>query len=134
MKELFGQCPYAVLPIGEARRELYERLLPDVRRVAWDFGYAVGVHGTMRRDLDLIACPWIETAAAPRVFVEALARELGVPDEYPWVSPCLPNGSFKPLGRRWFGIHLTDEFGDGPYLDISVPLAASTMPVARSFR
>ncbi len=39
----------------------YESILPAIREAAKKCGYAVGVHGSMRRDLDLIAVPWIPT-------------------------------------------------------------------------
>lgn len=124
MTGFLGRCPYRLLPVGDKRRDLYERLLPEIRRVAWDFGYAAGVHGTMRRDLDLIACPWIATAAAPRVFVEALARDLRVPAERPWIIYGDIHEA-RAHGRQQWVIHLTDEFGGGPYLDISIPWAST---------
>lgn len=34
-------------------------------RVARRHGYAIGVHGSMSRDLDLIAVPWVESASSP---------------------------------------------------------------------
>ena len=50
----------------------YESILPAVRQAAKYCGYAVGVHGTMRRDLDLIAVPWQQTHTSP----DALAVEI----------------------------------------------------------
>ena len=38
----------------------YESCIPKIREVARACGYAIGVHGSLRRDLDLIAVPWIE--------------------------------------------------------------------------
>lgn len=39
----------------------YESILPAIREAARKCGFAIGVHGSMRRDLDLIAVPWIPT-------------------------------------------------------------------------
>lgn len=49
----------------------------EVRRVARELGYAIGVHGTLKRDCDLIAVPWTETAAPPKELVDELCIELG---------------------------------------------------------
>lgn len=38
----------------------YWSRLPDIREAAKDYGYAIGVHGSLRRDMDLIAVPWRE--------------------------------------------------------------------------
>jgi hypothetical protein len=40
------------------RRKLYLSLLPAIRKIARKSGYAIGVHGSMTRDLDVIAVPW----------------------------------------------------------------------------
>ena len=39
--------------------------LPAIRETARAHGYAVGVHGSERRDLDLIAVPWVEAHSTP---------------------------------------------------------------------
>lgn len=39
----------------------YRDILPKIRDRARSLGYAIGVHGSMRRDLDLIAVPWIDS-------------------------------------------------------------------------
>jgi hypothetical protein len=38
----------------------YLAALPKVREAARELGYAIGLHGSTRRDLDLIAVPWTE--------------------------------------------------------------------------
>lgn len=113
--------PYGLPAIGEPRRALYEALMPEIRRIAWDLGYAVAVHGSMRRDLDVIAYPWIDTAACSATFIRALAVALGVPPEYPYVLPHDFKVRPRPHGREPWVVHLSGEFGDGPYLDIAIP-------------
>lgn len=39
--------------------------LPAIREAARECGYAIGVHGSERRDFDLIAVPWVEQFASP---------------------------------------------------------------------
>lgn len=39
----------------------YMSRLPSIREAAKAHGYAIGVHGSVRRDFDLIAMQWIDT-------------------------------------------------------------------------
>lgn len=50
----------------------FSSVLPKIREAARRCGYAIGVHGSMRRDLDLIAAPWI----ADHTDKDTLAREI----------------------------------------------------------
>jgi hypothetical protein len=69
-------------------------ILPAIRQAAHGVGYAIGVHGSMRRDLDLIAVPWTEEHADR----DALASAISVAAcganhaEYGWNE--------KPCGRQ----------------------------------
>jgi hypothetical protein len=36
----------------------YRSILPAIRKVAREAGWAIGEHGSFRRDMDLIAVPW----------------------------------------------------------------------------
>ena len=51
----------------------FESRLPAIREAAKEHGYAIGVHGSMRRDLDLIAAPWREGASDPDTLAHAIA-------------------------------------------------------------
>lgn len=53
--------------------------LPDFRLIwatALKLGWAVGLHGSMKRDCDLIATPWVENAAPPEALIEELCKAL----------------------------------------------------------
>ncbi len=54
------------------RKTLYLSLIPIIRRVARKSGYAIGIHGSLTRDLDLIAVPWRRGA----VLAETLAYRI----------------------------------------------------------
>ena len=41
-------------------KKLVEILLPPLREIARRHGYALAVHGSLERDIDLIAVPWRE--------------------------------------------------------------------------
>lgn len=52
------------------------RVIDDIRAIAREHGYAIGVHGSMRsqRDIDLIAAPWTKDAHAYSTLVRAVGR------------------------------------------------------------
>jgi hypothetical protein len=50
---------------------------PVMCEAARSLGYALAVHGTMDKDLDLIAVPWIDNACAPLTLVRTLANVAG---------------------------------------------------------
>lgn len=91
--------------------ECYVALFADLKAVAVRHGYALAPHGSIVRDFDLIAVPWIEDASEPFVLAEALREAAGglrvASDVYP---------TKKPHGRLAFSFHL----GGGPYVDLSV--------------
>ena len=111
---------------------LYAALLPGLRATAHEHGYALGVHGSMLTDLDLIAAPWRETASPADVLAEALREMVGgvIPPRSPmWCGrvECAPascdhtdaNPSTRAHGRLAYAIRLGPGDG-GPYLDVSV--------------
>lgn len=77
---------YEVVPVGWT-----DPRLPDFRviwGVAREHGYAVGLHGSMKRDCDLIAVPWVEGASEADALVLGLtlalnAEMVGEPQDKP---------------------------------------------------
>lgn len=43
---------------GAYNRALLDLILPSMRRAAKEAGYALTVHGSLNRDIDLVAIPW----------------------------------------------------------------------------
>ena len=50
---------------------IYCALYPKLAALARERGYALAVHGTLGRDMDLICVPWVESPAEPRAVVDA---------------------------------------------------------------
>lgn len=52
------------------------KVIDDVRAIAREHGYAIAVHGSLRRerDIDLLAAPWVKNAHAPRTLMRAINR------------------------------------------------------------
>ena len=59
---------------SKEQKAFYEGALPAVRRRARQLGYAIGVHGSMLRDLDLIAVPWIDVYADKDTLARAIQK------------------------------------------------------------
>lgn len=89
--------------------------LQRVRWVAMRHGYAISIHGSCKRDIDLIATPWVIEASRDEKLVEAIAIAV---DGYLENSTLQkPNPSIKPHGRKAWVILLP---GKPTYIDISV--------------
>jgi hypothetical protein len=96
---------------------LYSSVLPTVTKIARDSGYAVGLHGSMTRDLDLIAIPWqrkhvLPITLARRIFAIAHPPRI----ERAHFKAILENVTRKPCGRLAFAIYI----GFYAYIDLSV--------------
>lgn len=51
---------------------VYMHVFPDLREAARNCGYALAVHGSLDRDLDLVAIPWTEDATDTETLVRAI--------------------------------------------------------------
>jgi hypothetical protein len=105
----------------------YLRLLPALQAAARGLGYALALHGSMSRDLDLVAVPWVAEAAHPRVLAEAVRAAAGghwsAREDGDYHREGCPGA--KPHGRLCWSVHL----GAGAYLDLSVvPPALAPAP------
>lgn len=134
----YNDSNWSSLSIAERRKELQRRadlrkrarplcyvaLLPRLVEVARSLGYALCVHGSLVRDLDLVACPWTDEAADPPDLVLALAEASG--GVFIDGSRANPDGSFvqvsayeptqKPHGRLAWTVHTGAEM----WIDLSV--------------
>lgn len=92
---------------------VYATLWTVVVDVGRSLGYAIALHGSIARDLDLIAIPWTEDAASPDELVEAVCDRLGAVVD---LGEHIENPSPKPHGRLAWVIPI----GAGAYIDLSV--------------
>lgn len=96
----------------------YAQLLPRLKLIANEHGYALAIHGSMTTDMDIILVPWTDEAASANVVVEALRVEVqGQGGKH------FPNPEAKPHGRMAWSFYFDDfsaRQSSGPYLDISV--------------
>ena len=94
----------------------YVGLIDPMRKVARHLGYALAVHGSLARDIDLIAVPWIDDAVEPAALVGALIEVIKGFDKngFAFVDKDCPR--LKPHGRLAWSIHFTG----GGYFDLGV--------------
>ena len=105
---------------SELCQEYYDVLIVALRHVAYRCGYALAVHGSLKRDIDLIACPWRDTAISAHSLLDEIRKAteviIGFARER---ERDKPQPEKKPCGRLAWSLYLTHE-DTGPYLDISV--------------
>ena len=87
---------------------MYAAMYPGLAEITRQHGYALAVHGTLGRGMDLICVPWVDEAADPQTVVDAITteysiRQIGSPEE-------------KKHGRRAWTIGVG--FGDC-FIDLS---------------
>ncbi len=84
-------------PKSKAQNSWADPVLPDlptIIAIGRQHGYSIALHGSMKRDCDLIAVPWTFDAAPPQVLLDALmlALDAKLIDDKGWVQ--------KPHGRQ----------------------------------
>ena len=97
----------------------YVGLYPILAEVACDHCYALAVHGTLQRDFDLVAVPWVNEATDRESLIRAIAARIGFTMDSAISVDRLfeePYTSSQPHGRRSWALPLDC----GAYLDISV--------------
>lgn len=60
-----------------AKPQLYAQYFLQLKEIAKEYGYNLVVHGSMARDLDLIAIPWVDEPSEQEVMIKALCDYLG---------------------------------------------------------
>lgn len=86
--------------------------LPDIKliwKLAREVGYAIGIHGSLKRDFDLIAVPWVDDAVDEFDFILHMKKGL---------KADLIGSEKKPHGR--FGIVLQIKDGYFKNIDMSI--------------
>jgi hypothetical protein len=79
-------------------------LFAAMQRTCRQFGYALAIHGSMHKDLDLLAVPWTDQAVAPAFLVDQLVTQHGLIPIHSSHPPTASDDDFgpsmKPHGRQ----------------------------------
>ena len=87
-----------------------------LERVAHRHGYAMALHGSMGRDLDLIFVPWTDDADDPEKLLKALGRFIKGKSHIQ-IANYRYSATIKPRGRKAYCLPIGHE---GHYLDVSI--------------
>lgn len=101
--------------ICNGRSAFYASIYDDLRNAAMDCGWALGLHGSLASDMDIMAMPWVEEA----VPADNMIKNLESCFSENKLSQQLTHKSGigdKPNNRVVYTIHIFKDF----YLDINV--------------
>lgn len=101
---------------------LYPMYYAAMIKTCRENGYALTVHGSLGKDLDLVAIPWTKEAVSPEVLVKALIEKNGL------MEGNNTSGKEKPHGRQaWVFVFFGGQ--ETGYIDLSImPPSQSLIP------
>ena len=93
------------------RAPIYAALYADLAELCREDGWALAVHGSLARDLDLLCVPWTEHAVDDEVLLDDLTSQFAF-RRHGVVA-------YKPHGRVVYSLVFDGGFGHA-YLDLSL--------------
>jgi hypothetical protein len=103
---------------AEMCQEYFKVLIAALKHVAYRHGFALCVHGSLRRDIDLVAVPWRDTAVGGAHLADEIRKAAEIIIGIARQRECDPPTQ-KPCGRLAWSFYLTHA-DDGPYIDLSI--------------
>lgn len=109
------------MPVANPRNKTgaQDKVIERVRAALRPLGYAVGVHGSRERDLDLIAAPWVADAEADERKIAQALSDAGFV-----VGMGAKAGPHRRLG---FALHGASPKAGVKYVDLSVLLPSEAL-------
>ena len=95
------------------RATFYASIWDDLRNAAFDCGWALGLHGSLAKDMDIMAMPWTEDAKPVEDMIQSLI-DCFTPNPFDDISKRPILG--KPNNRVVYTIHIWKDL----YLDVNV--------------
>lgn len=71
MSDLTKKPPPSYAPV-------YAAIYPELAEIARQHGYALAIHGSLTRDFDLIAVPWVDKPSGAFRLVNAIESEFAI--------------------------------------------------------
>ena len=100
--------------ITNGRAVFYACMWEDFKNAALDCGWALGLHGSLANDMDVMAMPWTEDSKPVEEMIKALEACLTIPQEAPHFKTTI--GTDKPNCRVVYTIHIWSDF----YIDLNI--------------
>lgn len=63
---------------------VYCALYPQLAEVTRKHGYALAIHGSLGRDMDLICVPWVPIPSEPQVVVDEITTKFAIRQIHGW--------------------------------------------------
>ena len=109
----------------KTKPHFYAQCYKGLQIVAKDMGYNLLLHGSMDRDLDLVAVPWVDEPKSHAELLQGFCALLGVPyltdqDENPCHFSMLPGGRSAYIINLNRGGKFNGYTDEQYYLDISI--------------
>jgi hypothetical protein len=96
------------------RAVFYACLWEDFRTAALNNGWALGLHGSLANDMDLMAMPCIEDCSSVTEMIKSIENCLTIPEDSHHFKTTRSDD--KPNGRVVYTIHIFADF----YIDLNV--------------
>ena len=94
-------------PLAHLGPAMYVHRVHELQAIARACGYAIAIHGSMQRDLDVVAIPWVD---------EALPQEELIRRLLDWFGLEKSKSEQKPHGRMAYTLLMWG----GLFIDLSV--------------
>lgn len=108
MKQVLRNANYAY------SRALLDQIFDDLKKYSIEKGYAIAVHGSLKKDIDIILVPWVNYPIPADDFMDGFLSLLN--DIFGAACFCGDVG-IKPHGRRAYTIVCN---GSNVYFDVSI--------------
>ena len=92
--------------------QTFAEVIGPIRLIAHELGYAVAVHGSLKRDIDLVAIPWVRDAVGKQQLINSICDRLGAVQS--------SEGWRERSHGRWVHIIRLPRQDPNTYLDLSV--------------
>ena len=99
--------------VANGKASFYACIWDDLRNAAMDCGWALGLHGSLSKDMDIMAMPWAEDAKPVEEMVDSIINCF---TDNPFNDISKTPHYDKPNNRVVYTIHIWKDF----YLDINV--------------
>ncbi|CAL67370.1 hypothetical protein [Christiangramia forsetii] len=100
--------------VTNGRAVFYAAMWGDFRQSALDKGWALGLHGSLASDMDIMAMPWTESASSVDVLIASLESCLTIPEDAFHFKT--KRSTDKPNNRVVYTIHIWSDF----YIDLNI--------------
>ena len=99
--------------VANGKAAFYACILEDLKKAALNCGWALGLHGSLANDMDIMAMPWTEDATPVEVMIQDLSDCF---TENPFKDQHTVPHYNKPNNRVVYTMNIYADF----YLDINV--------------